>query len=157
MKYQKIDISNQEEKGFLHQPISPTETTSFLENPPWYYSKAAVVSCSSMALFLDMLGYSIIIPILPEYITEVYHLSPDFLGILFGSYAFGLLISTPVFGFLSDYFQNRKFFMIAGYIGLIGSSLFFMFGSTFTHLLVARYSIFNVVSCLASLVQHLGE
>ena len=137
LKTQAIDIPSDRE--FLHPTISPTESTNLLDNIPWQYSKSAVISCASAALFLDMISYSIIIPILPEYITEVYHLSPDFLGILFGSYAFGLLISTPIFGFLSDYYQNRKIFMMIGYLGLILSSLFFMWGSTFTHLLIARF------------------
>eukprot|EP00834_Sanchytrium_tribonematis_P000315 NODE_6_length_70510_cov_1.054395.p20 type:complete len:422 gc:universal NODE_6_length_70510_cov_1.054395:6326-7591(+) len=120
-------------------PLSPTESYHSFESIPWYYSKSFVVSCTSMALFIDMLSYSIIIPILPEIITEIYHLSPDYLGILFGSYAFGLLIATPIFGALSDYFDTRKPFMLLGFFGLIVSSLFFMYGTTFVHLLIARF------------------
>ncbi len=122
-------------------PASPMDDNPLLElnSVPWYYSQNSILVSTSAALFIDVLSYSIIFPILPEYITEVYHLSPDYLGILFGSYAFGLLIFTPVFGFLSDYYQNRKVFMLFGYIGLILSSVFFMYGTNFTHLLIARF------------------
>jgi len=138
-KNHKIDIKpdSSSESMMQHLLTFPSDSAnSLVEYIPWYYFKTAVVSCSCVALFLDMLSYSIIIPILPEYLTEVYHLSSDYLGILFGSYAFGLLISTPVFGFFSDHYQSTKPFMILGYIGQILSSLFFMYGSTFTHLLI---------------------
>eukprot|EP00835_Amoeboradix_gromovi_P002594 NODE_150_length_17275_cov_0.559618.p9 type:complete len:211 gc:universal NODE_150_length_17275_cov_0.559618:13441-12809(-) len=138
----KQEFDAESNERFLDPPISPVDTTNLLDNSqsiPWYLGFNAVVSCTCVALFLDMLSYSIILPIFPIMITQVYNLSPDYLGILFGSYAFGLLIATPIFGFLSDKYQKRKIFMLIGYIGLMLSSLFFMLGTAFTHLLVARF------------------
>ena len=75
---------------------SPTSDTFLLhDHVPWYYTKYAIVVSTSMALFLDMLSYSIIIPIIPLYVHDKLHLSPSFLGALFGAYALGLLLATP--------------------------------------------------------------
>ncbi|MCU6340223.1 MFS transporter, partial [Enterobacter quasiroggenkampii] len=58
-------------------------------------------------LFIDMLLYSLFIPVVP-YFTSEYAMSSTTLGILFGSYAAALFITTPFFGRVADKFGRRK-------------------------------------------------
>ncbi|MED4729959.1 MFS transporter [Aneurinibacillus migulanus] len=67
-------------------------------------------------LFIDMLLYSLIIPVIP-YFTEKFQPSSTMLGILFSSYAVALLLTTPFFGPLSDRF-NPNILMLGGLVCL---------------------------------------
>ena len=89
-------------------------------------------------IFLDLLGFGILIPVVPLLFVEPTsrffilssRLPPEFgfimLGFLIASFPFGQFISTPIFGELSDRF-GRKPLMI---ISLLGTAIgYLMFGS----------------------------
>lgn len=88
-------------------------------------------------LFIDMLLYSLIIPITP-YLTERLQPSSTMMGILFGSYAVALLAFTPIFGPLSDRIGRKKPLLI-GLAGLVLSTLLFAYADSMWMLITARF------------------
>ncbi|MFW5433377.1 MFS transporter [Paenibacillus apiarius] len=88
-------------------------------------------------LFVDMLLYSLFIPVVP-YFTEQYQMSSTTLGILFGSYAAALFLTTPMFGRITDRLGRRKT-IILGLICMIAATLLFVFSQTTMTLILARF------------------
>lgn len=88
-------------------------------------------------LFNDMLLYSLIIPITP-YLMDRLNPSSTLIGILFGSYAVGVLITTPLFAAISDRI-GRVIPIIIGLVGMVLSTLFFSFASSMWMLIGARF------------------
>jgi multidrug resistance protein len=90
----------------------------------------------SIAIFIDMLVYGMIVPILPTYATDL-GASQTAIGILFACYAIGLLVATPFFGALSDR-VGRRGPLLAGLGGLGLATLLFAFASSLSGLIAAR-------------------
>ncbi|CAG8507133.1 11443_t:CDS:2 [Scutellospora calospora] len=101
-------------------------------------SKTAVICVASIALFTDMLVYGIIVPILPLIVKERLGMDSTSTGLLFGCYALGLLLSTPICAVFSDRCHTRKIPMIIGMAGLGICTLFFSISNTFWQLMLAR-------------------
>jgi multidrug resistance protein len=89
-----------------------------------------------LAIFLDMLIYGIVVPILPKYATTL-GASQTEIGLLFGSYAVVMFIATPIFGALSDRI-GRRGPMLWGLLGLAAATLMFAFAEDFWMLVAAR-------------------
>jgi MFS transporter, DHA1 family, solute carrier family 18 (vesicular amine transporter), member 1/2 len=89
-----------------------------------------------MAVFIDMLLYSIVVPIVPFY-TSKFDASQTVIGILIGCYAFSFLIATPILGGISDKF-GRRGVMLWGLAVLLASTLLFAFANSMMLLIVAR-------------------
>lgn len=105
-------------------------------------SKWAVLAVSGLALFTDMVMYGVIMPIIKELLegyTQDKSESSWMASSLVVVYAIGLLIFTPIFGSLSDKYQNRRVPMLVGQAGLAVSTLIFAFANSFTLLLIARF------------------
>ena len=90
----------------------------------------------ALAIFTDMFIHGMIVPILPIYAGSL-GISQTALGFLFGSYALALLITTPIFGMISDKL-GRRGPMLWGILGLAAATLLFAFANTFWFLLLAR-------------------
>ena len=90
----------------------------------------------TLAVFTDMFIHGMIVPILPIYAASL-GISQTALGFLFGSYALALLITTPIFGMISDKL-GRRGPMLWGILGLAAATLLFAFANTFWFLLLAR-------------------
>lgn len=106
-------------------------------------SKLATALVVSMALFVDMLIYGIAVPILPKIVERMPGWSGEAsmdVGILFGSYALGLLIFTPIFGILSDKYQTRRTPMLVGLMGLAVCTILFSVAESYWQLLLARFA-----------------
>lgn len=73
--------------------------------------------------FLNMIGFGIIIPLLPYYAGS-FGASPGTIGILIGSYAAAQFAGSPVWGRLSDRFGRRSVLLITTAIASIGYILF---------------------------------
>lgn len=65
-----------------------------------------------LTVFIDLVGFGIIIPILPLY-AEHFHASPMEIGWLTGIYSGMQIIFTPILGKLSDRFGRRPVLMIS--------------------------------------------
>ena len=74
-----------------------------------------------LTVFIDMVGFGIIIPVLPLY-AERFHASPVAIGWLTGIYSGMQIIFTPILGRLSDRFGRRPVLMLS----LAGTALGFV-------------------------------
>ena len=106
-------------------------------------SKNGVLIVSSLAVFTDMIIYSVIMPIIKEIIEQYPGFSEHDItmaqGALPAVYAAGLLVFTPVFGSLSDRYKTRKVPMLLGQALLASSTLIFAFAQNFYLCLFARF------------------
>jgi len=70
-------------------------------------------------VFVDLLGFSLILPLLPYY-AEQYGASPFIVGLLVASYAAASLVGSPILGRLSDRFGRRPILLISVFGTLLG-------------------------------------
>jgi len=73
--------------------------------------------------FLNMVGFGIIIPLLPYYATG-FGAGPGIVGLLIGSYAAAQFLGSPVWGRLSDRYSRRAILLLTMAIGSLGYILF---------------------------------
>jgi DHA1 family tetracycline resistance protein-like MFS transporter len=79
-----------------------------------------------VTVFIDLVGFGIVIPVLPFYVEGTqFDASPRVVGLLFASYSVMQLIFTPILGRLSDRYGRRPVL----FFSLLGTSLgFFVMG-----------------------------
>jgi MFS transporter, DHA1 family, tetracycline resistance protein len=70
-------------------------------------------------VFVDLLGFSLILPLLPYY-AEQYGATPIVVGLLVASYAAGSLVGAPLLGRLSDCYGRRPILLISVLGTLLG-------------------------------------
>jgi DHA1 family tetracycline resistance protein-like MFS transporter len=79
-----------------------------------------------ITVFIDLIGFGIVIPVLPFYVEGTkFNASPRAVGLLFASYSVMQLIFTPILGRLSDKYGRRPIL----FLSLLGTSVgFLIFG-----------------------------
>jgi DHA1 family tetracycline resistance protein-like MFS transporter len=79
-----------------------------------------------VTVFIDLVGFGIVIPVLPFYVEGTqFDASPRAVGLLFASYSVMQLVFTPILGRLSDRYGRRPVL----FFSLLGTSLgFFVLG-----------------------------
>jgi MFS family permease len=87
-------------------------------------------------LFIDILGFYIIIPYLPS-LLEIYNTTPLVIGLLLATNAIFTLFSAPIWGRLSDKFGRRPMLLIAE-AGTCSAFLILAFSNSLQLLFVAR-------------------
>ncbi|MFN2596136.1 MAG: MFS transporter, partial [Pyrinomonadaceae bacterium] len=76
-----------------------------------------------VTVFIDLVGFGIVIPVLPYYVEGTkFSASPRMVGLLFASYSVMQLVFTPVLGRLSDRYGRRPVL----FVSLLGTSAGFM-------------------------------
>ncbi len=76
-----------------------------------------------VTVFIDLIGFGIVIPVLPYYVEGTkFHASPSMVGLLFASYSIMQLIFTPILGRLSDRYGRRPVL----FLSLLGTSFGFL-------------------------------
>ena len=76
-----------------------------------------------ITIFIDLVGFGIVIPVLPFYVEGTrFNASPRIVGLLFASYSMMQLIFTPILGRLSDKHGRRPIL----FLSLLGTSLGFL-------------------------------
>ncbi|KNE70504.1 multidrug resistance protein [Allomyces macrogynus ATCC 38327] len=115
-----------------------SSVTLAASNLPWYMRRTTIAVLVGFSLFVDMIVYGIVVPILPTIAQERLHMDEAELGFLFGSYALGLLLATPPIAYLSDRYRNRKWPMFFGLAGLGTTTLMFAHAESYWTLLAAR-------------------
>jgi DHA1 family tetracycline resistance protein-like MFS transporter len=73
-----------------------------------------------VTVFIDLVGFAIVIPVLPYYLKE-FNASPLALGLLFASYSAMQLIFSPILGRLSDKHGRRPVLLVS----IIGTGIGF--------------------------------
>ena len=89
------------------------------------------VSLIFLAIFIDMIGFGIVIPILP-FAAENFGADGFMLGIFVASFSLMQFIFSPLWGMLSDKVGRRPVILV----GLLGSSLSFLVFGLSTNLFV---------------------
>ena len=77
----------------------------------------------ALTVFLDLIGFGIILPLLPSYVGEMGG-SPQMVGVLFASFAAAQLVATPVLGRVSDRFGRRRVIFISLAANAVAMTLF---------------------------------
>jgi DHA1 family tetracycline resistance protein-like MFS transporter len=72
-----------------------------------------------LIVFVDLLGFSLILPLLPYY-AEAYGATPTIVGLLVASYAAAQLIGAPLLGRLSDRYGRRPVLLLSVAGTLVG-------------------------------------
>jgi DHA1 family tetracycline resistance protein-like MFS transporter len=81
-----------------------------------------------LIVFIDMLGFGLILPLLPYY-AETFGASDTLIGLLVASYAAAQLLGAPILGRLSDRFGRRPVLLISLFGTMLG---FIMLGTART-------------------------
>ncbi len=89
-----------------------------------------------ITVFIDMIGYGIIIPLLPFY-AETFQTGPTSLGILIASFALMQFFFAPILGSASDKFGRKPILLISLFISFIGFTIF-SFANSYLILLLSR-------------------
>jgi DHA1 family tetracycline resistance protein-like MFS transporter len=87
-------------------------------------------------VFMDMVGFGFIIPILPDYISTM-GATQDLLGLVLAVYALGQFIAAPVVGALSDRF-GRKPLLLLSIGGTFASLLLLGFAKALPLIVISR-------------------
>lgn len=91
-----------------------------------------------ITVFIDLVGFGIVIPVLPFYAEGTkFGATPSQVGLLFASYSVMQLVFSPVLGRLSDKYGRRPILLIS----LLGTSAGFLilgFATTLTMLFIGR-------------------
>ena len=89
-----------------------------------------------LVVFIDLLGFSLIIPLLPYY-AQTFNASDTTIGLLLASYAAAQLIGAPLLGRASDRFGRRPILLIS-ILGTFLGFLLFGFAKSLTMLFASR-------------------
>jgi DHA1 family tetracycline resistance protein-like MFS transporter len=101
--------------------------------------RARRLSTIFIIVFVDLLGFSLILPLLPYY-AESFGATPTAIGLLVASYAAAQLIGAPILGRLSDRHGRRPVLMLS-ITGTFGGFLLLAFAPEVGSILADRLSI----------------
>lgn len=88
-------------------------------------------------IFIDLMGFGLVIPILPTYANTVVNLSEFNIGLIIAVYSLIQFIFNPIVGKYSDKYGRRPIILISLSISVI-SYLIFSIADTFLLLLISR-------------------
>ena len=90
-----------------------------------------------LTVFIDLLGFGLLIPILPTFATKVLHVDELAIGIAIAIYSLVQFFFNPIFGELSDKHGRKPMIVISLFINAIGYVIF-AFTSSFLLLIISR-------------------
>ncbi len=90
----------------------------------------------SAAIFMDMMVYTLVIPVLPSYSLSL-GAGTVTIGVIFGAYSVALLFCSIPFGMLSDRIGRRRI-MILGMLSLAATNVIFAISGSVPILILAR-------------------
>lgn len=99
--------------------------------------KKSSLSLIFLVVFVDLLGFGILIPILPTFAVKSLLLPESAIGIVLAVYSLVQFIFNPIFGSLSDKYGRRKIILITLLLNASGYILF-AFTHSFLMLLISR-------------------
>ncbi len=99
-------------------------------------NKKAALFTVFLAVLIDLIGFGIVLPLLPFYGSE-FHATPVVIGLLFSIYSFAQLIFSPIWGGLSDRFGRRPIMLVSTF-GACVAYLTFGFANSLAVLFFSR-------------------
>lgn len=90
-----------------------------------------------LVVFIDLLGFGILIPILPTFAVKVLNMNESSVGIVVAVYSLTQFLFNPLFGSLSDRFGRRTIILISLLLNATGY-IVFAFTHSFLMLIVSR-------------------
>ncbi|MEM2134776.1 MAG: MFS transporter [Candidatus Jordarchaeaceae archaeon] len=99
-------------------------------------SAREILGIACLSLFVDSVGYGVVVPILPTYVLSLGASDYD-LALIFSSFAMVQLFTTIPFGLFSDKY-GRKVFMVTGMLLLGASFMYFPFAHSVLALIACR-------------------
>ncbi|MFX1337260.1 MAG: MFS transporter [Promethearchaeota archaeon] len=90
-----------------------------------------------MAIFIDVLGYSMILPLMPLIAQTSFGATNFMIGLLIASNALAAFIFAPIWGKLSDKF-GRKPFLIVSQLGTLAAFMILGFSDSLTMVFISR-------------------
>ncbi len=97
----------------------------------------ASISVIFVTVFIDLMGFGLLIPILPTFAGKQLHVSDFQIGIIIAAFSFMQFLFNPIVGRLSDKFGRRKIILITS-VFTVTSYLIFSFSTSFLMLLISR-------------------
>ena len=88
-------------------------------------------------MFIDLLGFGILIPILPSFAVKELGVNEAAIGIAIAIYSFVQFLFNPVFGKMSDKYGRRPVIIVCLFLNAIGY-IVFAFTHSFLMLLISR-------------------
>jgi MFS family permease len=79
-----------------------------------------------LTIFIDLLGFGVIIPLMPSFSENVLHISESMIGLIAGIFSLMQFIFTPIWGSLSDRY-GRKPILVMSLFGSVISNLMLAF------------------------------
>jgi MFS family permease len=98
--------------------------------------KRSALGALFLTVFIDLLGFGIVIPLLPRYADEL-HATGWQIGLLFASFSGAQFLFAPLWGRLSDRYGRRRLILL-GLCGSTAAYLLFAFAGDYATLLVSR-------------------
>ncbi len=89
-----------------------------------------------LIVFVDLVGFGLLIPLLPFYVQRV-GAGPELITVVLGLYSLAQFVSGPIWGRLSDRF-GRKPILVLTSAGLAVSYVMLGYADTLVSLIVAR-------------------
>jgi DHA1 family tetracycline resistance protein-like MFS transporter len=90
-----------------------------------------------LVVFIDLLGFGILIPILPTFAVKVLNMNESSVGIVVAVYSLTQFLFNPLFGSLSDRFGRRNIILISLLLNASGY-IIFAFTHSFLMLILSR-------------------
>lgn len=98
--------------------------------------KKSALGVLFLTVFVDLLGFGIVLPLLPRY-AHAFDASDGAIGLLLASFSAMQFLFAPMWGRLSDTYGRRRLIML-GLLGSVGSYVLFAVARSYTVLLISR-------------------
>ncbi|WP_326957577.1 MFS transporter [Amycolatopsis sp. NBC_01286] len=119
----------------LNRPCSEFEVA--VSKGPASPATVAGVAAVCVAMLVDSMLYSVVVPVLPVYTADL-GASSFAIGVLFASYAVGLVLATPLLAWYSNRYGRRRPILL-GSAALAVTTVIYTAADTYALLLAARF------------------
>ncbi|KAJ8483138.1 hypothetical protein ONZ45_g14702 [Pleurotus djamor] len=104
----------------------------------WRSSYWFVTIVVGFGIFVDILVYSILVPVSPFYLSHKGYNAPALVGWLLTAYSLGLVACTLPLAIFSKRFNSGKWPFVVGLLVLVASQILFWVSSSYVAMIVAR-------------------
>ncbi|MCF8435475.1 MAG: MFS transporter [Ignavibacteriales bacterium] len=101
------------------------------------YLKKPALGIIFSTIFIDLMGFGILIPILPSFSSKILGISDFSIGIVIAVYSLLQFLFNPIFGKISDKYGRRPVILYSLFLTSM-SYIIFSFSTTFFLLLISR-------------------